>query len=483
MRALVTGAETPEGLAVVRALGRAGVEVIAAGDRSWSIGFASRYPLSRHRYTSAARSPRRLVDDLVDIVARTDPDVLIPVGEDLLVILAESRHRITRHTVLAAPPDDVLGRALDRAKTLALVTRLGIVAPRWAQGETLTELLEAAEPLRFPVAIRPRGPALYRPTAHTLDFAVRYAEDREGLARLLAPRQRDVRMTVVEECLTGVGQCVSAVCDQGKILSLFACEWEREYPLTGGVSVVRRSIALDPRLASAAARLLEAWAWHGAAMIEFRYDRRDDEYTFAGVSPRFPTATGLALEAGRNLPHLVAALYAGAPGAPLPDVRPYQVGRRERWLRGDILALRDALAKPAPRAPALVPYARTSPVTLWGTFLGDFLRWARTSEFHPRDPGPALFEAGALLGILAGWLGAGTLGALRAAGRGIRRLSSWALTSRTPPLEREPPFAFEPREEGVVPARFEIGEEAGIVRFDQDPGPGSGEFALSEREG
>lgn len=469
MRALVTGAETPEGLAVIRALGRGGVEVIAAGDRRLSLGFASRHPLSRHRYTPVAESPRRLVEDVIDIINRTDPDVVIPVGEDLLVTFNEARHRISRYATLAAPPAEVLGRALDRAKTFTLARRLGVPTARWAQGETLSELLEAAEELQFPVAVKPRGPALYRPTAHTLDFHVQYAENVSSLARLLAPLQRDVRMLLVQECLTGVGHCVSAVCDRGSVVALFPCEWEREFPLTGGVSVVRRSIPLDPRLAAAATRVLEAWGWHGVAMVEFRYDRRTDEYTFTGVSSRFPTTTALALEAGLNIPLLVSSLFAGTP---LPEVRPYRVGVRERWLRGDILSLRDALARPRPRGPASVPFARASVFDLWGTFLKDVVLGPRSSEFRLRDPGPALFEAGALLKLVGGWIGAG-----------LSQFARWALTAKVPPLESQPPLSVEAGQERILPARFEIREELGVLSLDENPGPGSGEFALSGREG
>lgn len=466
MRVLVTGAETPEGLAVIRALGQVGIEVVAAGDRLWSLGFASRYPIARMRYTPVQESPRRASEDIVDIINRTDPDLVIPVGEDLLVTLNETRRRVTRHTVLAAPPAEVLGRALDRAKTLTLVRRLGIPTPKWVQGESLTEVLDAAGQLQFPVAIKPRGPALYRPTAHTVDFGVEYAESVRALARILGPRQRDIRSLLVHECLTGIGHCVSAVCDQGKVVALFPCEWEREYPLTGGVSVVRRSIPLDQRLASATSRVLEAWGWHGVAMVEFRYDRRDDEYTFIGVSSRFPTSTSLALEAGVNLPYLVSCLFTGQS---LPPAQPHTVGVRERWLRGDLLALRDAISKPKPRAPALVPYARTSSFSLWGTFLKDALSRVRSPEFRLTDPGPGLLELGALLRVAASWIRQGLLGALRA---------------KTPPLglEREPPLPVQPREERVIPAGFQVAEEVGIVGFQQEPGPGSGEFALSGRE-
>lgn len=462
MKALVTGAETPEGLAVIRALGRAGVTTISAGDRRLAIGFASRFPSGRYRYTPVAESPRRFVEDLCAIIDRTEPDLVIPIGEDLLVTVNEARHRVARRAILASPPPEVLARALDRVRTLTLVKRLGINTPRWVQADSLSELLEAAGTLRFPVAVRPRGPALHRATAHTLDFAVEYAESIAGLAKLLAPRQRDIRMVIVQECVTGIGHCVTAVADQGRTLTLFPCEWERELPLTGGVSVVRRSIPLDPRLAEATTRILEAWGWHGVAMVEFRYDRRDDEYTFMGVAPRFPASVALALEAGINLPYLAACLHGESR---LPELGPHRIGVRERWLRGDLLALRDALARPRPRAPLSVPFSRATAPTLWWTFLKDLLRGAWSSEFHFADPGPAVVELGALGATVGGWFWE-TVGAL------ARSLVS----------KRQVPFAVEPREEDVVALGLEIREEVGVSSFQQDPGPGSGEFALSNGE-
>src|SRR5256885_7534625 len=46
-----------------------------------------------------------------------------------------------------------------------------------------------------------------------------------------------------------------------------------EFPLSGGVSVVRKSIPLDERLAAYTIALLRQIAWHGVAMVEFKYDR------------------------------------------------------------------------------------------------------------------------------------------------------------------------------------------------------------------
>jgi len=135
-------------------------------------------------------------------------------------------------------------------------------------------------------------------------------------------------------------------------------------------------------------------------------------------------------------------------------------------------------ATPKPRAPAQVPYARTTSFSLWGTFLKDLFRMAWSSEFRFSDPGPALVELGGLTRLIGGWIRDGVGGSLK-------QFGSWALTPRVPPLElkRQPPLPVQPREERVVPSGFEVGEKVGVVGFEEHPRPGSGEFALSGREG
>src|SRR5207237_10927252 len=83
----------------------------------------------------------------------------------------------------------------------------------------------------------------------------------------------------------------------------------REVPLSGGVSVLRESVKLDERLRRYVTALLKEIKWHGVAMVEFKYDERCDSYTLMEINGRFQASTALSLDAGLNLPYLVACLY------------------------------------------------------------------------------------------------------------------------------------------------------------------------------
>ena len=90
----------------------------------------------------------------------------------------------------------------------------------------------------------------------------------------------------------------------------------------------------------------------------------------------------MSLDAGLNYPHLVASLFTGRK---LPELAPYRVGVTERWLRGDLQALWDALAdhsgRTAPRRRLIVDFVR------------DFRPGVRYDEFRLVDWKPGVIEA------------------------------------------------------------------------------------------
>jgi predicted ATP-grasp superfamily ATP-dependent carboligase len=401
---LVTGADQHQGLAVIRGLGLGGARVVACGAERRSIGFYSRYAVARYRYTSPLEDGERFVSDVITAVEETRPDLVIPAVESTLVALDNCRTRIERHVPLAAPPSSILAKAIDKKRTLDIAARAGIPTPRTLTGDSLESIVAAANTLRFPVAVKPRGNRLHAASRHNLDFKVLYASSAEGLAGVLGKFGDDVRRVLVQDFIRGVGLCVAAVVDHGALVAHLAYVRDRECPLTGGVSVLRTSVEPDARLLWYVESLLGEMQWHGIAMVEFKYDAEGDRYVLMEVNGRFQASTALSLDAGLNLPHMVARLYTGqALCVPAPR---YQVGVRERWLRGDILTLRDLVLRKLRRGQAGVGPLALPP--LWGIiwqFLRDFRPGTRYDEFKWYDLKPGLVEACHIAAMLVTSLG------------------------------------------------------------------------------
>ena len=104
-----------------------------------------------------------------------------------------------------------------------------------------------------------------------------------------------------------------------------------------------RVSARNEILEDCAERLLDGLAWHGIAMVEFKYNPETKEAWFMEVNPRLWGSIGLAVASGVDL---VALLYIAATEGPdkaLKIARPQREGVTTRWWLGDAgLALSEA---------------------------------------------------------------------------------------------------------------------------------------------
>lgn len=76
----------------------------------------------------------------------------------------------------------------------------------------------------------------------------------------------------------------------------------REVPPKGGISCCAESF-YDPKLKDYGIRLLDNLGWHGVAMVEFRFDTRDNDYKLMEINPKFWGSLDLALTAGADFPY------------------------------------------------------------------------------------------------------------------------------------------------------------------------------------
>ena len=137
---------------------------------------------------------------------------------------------------------------------------------------------------------------------------------------------------LIQDVVLGSGVGVSVVCDHGRVIAWFAHRRLREQPPSGGVSVYCESIALPQELQRYCAALIEATTWHGPAMFEFKVDEAGKAYLIE-VNARLWGSVQLAIDCGIDVPHL---MYRLARGEPVASSAGYAVGRRLRWLIGDL---------------------------------------------------------------------------------------------------------------------------------------------------
>lgn len=333
---LVTGADQRQGLAVIRALGSKGLAVCAAGADPDSLGFFSRYTAARVRYPSPLREKRAFADAILRAVQTYRISVVMPAVESTVIALDEFREGIEAVCRLALPPRAALHAALDKKETLAHAARLGIPIPRTCYPSSRKEAADFAETVGYPVILKPRALSSFA-RGGGMQFKVAYARDRTELEHQLDTLCAPGSFPMLQEYCPGVKVDLGFLYAGGEMLGIYQYKGEREYPLTGGVTSLHVSMPLDPELRRWTECLLASIGYDGPGMIEFRVDERRGSKVLMELNPRFWAPQSAANRLGLNFPFAVYRYVREGRREALPAT--YAVGAKNRYLRGDLIAL------------------------------------------------------------------------------------------------------------------------------------------------
>ncbi len=332
---LVLDADGRAGLSCVQSLGAAGARVHAAVRARGHL-----VERSRHAWRVHAQPPAEPVEPGVAWLRELDRGfgftLVVPATESSLRWLRRlpEADPLRRKAVLAG--DLALDAALDKEQTREIARRLGLPVPA---SRLLPQGAPPPPPVGLPSVLKPvRSKVVDRGRLLTLAAAVvRTAAEREARLAAWLP------LTAVQEqaWVPGRGVGVELLYDRGRCAWSFVHERLHEWPLTGGASTLRRAAAPDPVLLGHSTRLLDAFGWHGAAMVEWRR-AADGTAHLMEINPRLWGSLPLTVAAGVDVPRGLLAL---ARGEPLPPAPRWRVGLTARalsddlgWLRADARA-------------------------------------------------------------------------------------------------------------------------------------------------
>ena len=327
-RVFVTDGSYPNGLATVRALGRAGVRVTvgehAGVARPAVVGFWSRYCAQRFVYTDPKVDPRKAAAELTEHFAANRYDAAIPVGLTMTDLFVTYRESLGVRTML--PPTKSFRIAADKELTYAHASTLDVPVPRTAPSLRWNEL---SPPIVF---------------KHRRSGAVITWTEQEARNYLLTltGSALDYLAQAYIEGRNGFGYF--GFFRHGEEIAYFMHERLVQFPAEGGPSVVARSIH-NECIRMLGKRLLESLEWHGPAMVEFKRGDVDGKYYLMEINPKLWGSLDLAIAAGCNFPVWIAEALANAR---YPSNTTYQDGVTYQWLMPH--GLQSALADRESRA-------------------------------------------------------------------------------------------------------------------------------------
>jgi predicted ATP-grasp superfamily ATP-dependent carboligase len=387
MTIFVTDGNQRPALAIVRALGRHGATVLVGDEQPVSLASASKYCARHVTYPSPYRDREAFDRFLIDFLRREKVDVVVPVTDVTMHSICGNQDAIGRHAALAIPPFDAFTFVSNKGKLLEAAGRCGIPIPRTHVVDGLAGLRDVVGRVQYPVVIKPSRSRILTGSGW-LPATVHYAYSENELRRIYRETPYlEQCPSLIQERIVGPGVGVFVLFDRGHLIADFGHRRLREKPPSGGVSVLRESMPVDPRLREYAIGLLGPIGWHGVAMMEYKQDCRTGELFLMEVNGRFWGSLQLAIDAGVDFPQLVCELALGRRPAAPPG---YRLGVKSRWLLGDVDHLFLRLVK-SDRELCLPPSAPSRARTVV-----DFLKFAGPDLHYevarPSDPRPFLHE-------------------------------------------------------------------------------------------
>lgn len=362
MKVLVTDGDNRATLAITRALGRLGHQVVVGDRTRTALAQASRYCHLAVQYPDPVHDAEGFVTAVAALAREHRVDAVLPVADITTFLVAGHRDQFA--CAVPCADAEVVARAANKVDVVRLAERIGVPVPSGVVVAHRDEVPPITH-LGFPLVIKPWQSRI-RTAGGWASTGVSYADSAADLARDLASRPDHEFPVLLQERLVGPGLGVFVCMHLGRAVATFSHRRLRERPPWGGVSVLCESAAVDPVAGDHAVRLLEAIGWQGVAMVEFKRDNRDGVPKLMEINGRFWGSLQLAIDAGVNFPALLMQTLSGEPFGPQS---PYRIGIRERWLWGDVDALLVSL-RPGGNAARLAGRSRRTAITDFLAFRG-----------------------------------------------------------------------------------------------------------------
>lgn len=368
------------GLAVTRSLGRYGLKIIVVSRTASNLVTKSRFagpclvgPDPRERREAYARF-------IVKVARQYNARLIIPVTDDAVSALDDSRQLFSGVAPLALATSDAVTRVLDKRKNLDMAREVGVPCAHQYELQSQTPASAVISTLGLPIVLKdpaPNQPGVKNPQS----FRVAIARSVSELERLLDVVENSDIKPLCQEFVFGERVCVCLFAVGGAVVAMHGYVSERKTKHEG---IARKIIELDSRLKEYATRMIAELGWTGIAHMEFIVDEVNGP-KYIETNGRFWASTQGSINAGWDFPLWVYRYFVDGLK---PKFDPIEVGCRTVYRKTDLEQLLIYLA--GGRSPTF-PNDPGKLTAIW-QFFRDFAPSVHSDVWMWADPWPGIYD-------------------------------------------------------------------------------------------
>ncbi len=270
---------------IVKSISKMGFRTITAF-YTWRSTVFSKYANKRYHIPNPYLDEKSYIANVLLIINREKPLMIIPVGFIDNVILSKYRRHIPPDVVLPIPEYSKLVRVSRKDLLAQLCEDLGIKYPK---------ILSSNEEVEAPVVIK-----------GILDSSKPdYAFFKEEFNMKMNGKRGKV---IVQEFIPGIGCGYFAIAKNGEVYIDYTHVRIVEKKPSGGPSIVS-CINLNPELIALGRSIVKKLKWSGVIMAEFRRHMETGEYYLLEINPKFWGSLELALSKGLDFPKYLVEVF------------------------------------------------------------------------------------------------------------------------------------------------------------------------------
>lgn len=294
LKVLVTGATRNTGMAALYALRKKGYTVIGTDERALPFNIHSRH--TKQHYLHLPFSNDLFFNDVLSIIKKEKPDVLLPVGGSKNISM--HKKEIKKFTNLLIPEYENFISAYDKKIMHRKCIEAGISVPQRYTDEEAISILNSEKKLKL--VIKPDYDA---GGAYGLEYVT--TNDELETARINI--QKRFGGYIIEEFIPGASRMRAVQLlfnKENEIVAHFILKKIYQWPITGGVTAYAESTK-EQELIEFVLPFFEKCPWEGPVEIEIIIDERDGKPKIIEINPRFPGSISFPIQCGVNFPYIL----------------------------------------------------------------------------------------------------------------------------------------------------------------------------------